>query len=51
MKRILFLIILIFAFFSLNRADINDVTFVKTIGISENDGHVEMILNTIVPEK
>ena len=51
MKRILFLIILIFSFFSLNRADINDVTFVKTIGISENDGHVEMILNTIVPEK
>ena len=51
MKRILFLIILIFAFFSLNRTDINDVTFVKTIGISENDGHVEMILNTIVPEK
>ena len=35
----------------MNRADINDVTFVKTIGISENDGHVEMILNTIVPEK
>lgn len=51
MKRILFLIILIFAFFSLNRTDINDVTFVKTIGISKNDGHVEMILNTIVPEK
>lgn len=51
MKKILFLLILIFAFFSLNRTDINDVTFVKTIGISEKDGHVEVILNTIVPEK
>ena len=51
MKKILFTVICVFSFFSLNRADINDVTFVKAIGITKENDYYKIIFNTILPEK
>lgn len=51
MKKVLFAIVCIFSFFSLNRVDINDITFVKSIGITKNDNSFKIEFNVIVPEK